>query len=227
MIEAARRLQSCVRQSDTVARMGGDEFTVVLTELPDCNHLEGVLQKILDTLSQVFQLGNEQVFVSASIGVTVYPVDAAQTEDLLRTPTRPLVCGQGRWGNRFSFFHPALQEAAQTRVRLAADLRTALADEQFQVVTSPSSNWPAAPSTRQRLLIRWNHPTRGLVSPAIHPDCRVQRVDCRHWGMGVRAGCATGQRWRSSLSAKFQISVNRSPVQFHQDDEVQLPGCAI
>ncbi len=224
LIEAARRLQSCVRQSDTVARMGGDEFTVVLTELPDCNHLEGVLQKILDTLSQVFQLGNEQVFVSASIGVTVYPVDAAQTEDLLKNADQALYVAKGAGRNRFSFFTPALQEAAQTRVRLAADLRTALADEQFQVVYQPIVELASGSIHKAEALIRWNHPTRGLVSPAMFIPIAESSgliVGIGEWVFEQAARQV--QRWRSSLSAKFQISVNRSPVQFHQDDEVQLP----
>ncbi|MFO1265097.1 MAG: EAL domain-containing protein [Rhodoferax sp.] len=224
LIEAARRLQSCVRQSDTVARMGGDEFTVVLTELPDCNNLEGVLQKILTTLSQVFQLDNEQVFVSASIGVTVYPVDAAQTEDLLKNADQALYVAKGAGRNRFSFFTPALQEAAQTRVRLAADLRTALADGQFQVVYQPIVELVGGTIHKAEALIRWNHPTRGLVSPAVFIPIAESSgliVGIGEWVFEQAAQQV--QRWRSSLSAKFQISVNRSPVQFHQDDEIQLP----
>ena len=130
--------------------------------------------------------------------------------------------GAGR--NRFSFFTPALQEAAQTRVRLAADLRTALADGQFQVVYQPIVELASGTIHKAEALIRWNHPTRGLVSPAVFIPIAESSgliVGIGEW-VFERAAQQV-QRWRGSLSPKFQISVNRSPVQFHQDDEIQLP----
>jgi diguanylate cyclase (GGDEF)-like protein/PAS domain S-box-containing protein len=105
LVEAGRRIQVCVRASDTVARMGGDEFTVILGELPSSSHLEGTLQKMLRALGSVFQLGTEQVFVSASIGITMYPSDATEIEDLLKNADQALYVAKGRWAQPLQLFH--------------------------------------------------------------------------------------------------------------------------
>ncbi len=215
LVEAGRRLHACVRQSDTVARMGGDEFTIILAELPNSDHLEGTLQKILQALAEVFQLGSEQVFVSASIGITVYPLDATQIEDLFKHADQALYVAKGSGRNRFSFYTPALQEAAQTRVRLAADLRTALAEQQFRVMYQPIVELATGAIHKAEALIRWHHPTRGLVSPAAFipiAESSGQIVDIGEWVFQQAA--AQVQLWRTSLSGDFQISVNKSPVQF-------------
>lgn len=224
LIEAARRLQACVRQSDTVARMGGDEFTVILTELTDSDHLDGILQKILRSLSHVFQLGCEQVYVSASIGVTVYPLDGLQIEDLLKNADQALYVAKGGGRNRFSFFTPALQEAAQMRVRLAADLRGALADGQFEVVYQPIVDLTSGSIHKAEALLRWRHPSRGMVSPAVFIPIAESSgliVDIGDWVFEQAAHQV--RAWRRYFSPQFQISVNRSPVQFHRDDEQSLP----
>ncbi|MDO8250316.1 MAG: PAS domain-containing protein [Rhodoferax sp.] len=110
LVEAARRIQSCVRESDTVARMGGDEFTVILTELADASSLERILQGLLNALEGEFQLGPEQVFVSASIGITMFPLDATDIEDLFKNADQALYVAKGAGRNRFSFFTPALRK---------------------------------------------------------------------------------------------------------------------
>ena len=166
LIEAARRIQRCVRESDTVARMGGDEFTVILTHLFDASSLERIVRDILRALEAVFQLGDEQVFVSASVGITMYPLDATEIENLFKNADQALYVAKGAGRNRFSFFTPALQEAAQTRVRLAHDLRAGLTNEQFRVLYQPIIELASGAVHKAEALIRWQHPTRGMVSPA-------------------------------------------------------------
>ena len=218
LVEAGRRIQACVRASDTVARMGGDEFTVILAELPSSSHLEVILQKMLRVLGDVFQLGTEQVFVSASIGITMYPTDATEIEELFKNADQALYVAKGAGRNRFSFFTPALQEAALTRVRLAGDLRTALLEQQFYVVYQPIVELATGTIHKAEALIRWQHPTRGLVSPAAFIPIAESSgliVEIGEWvfqqaALQVRA-------WRSALADDFQISVNRSPVQFQHN----------
>nr|MDP2192508.1 EAL domain-containing protein [Rhodoferax sp.] len=218
LVEAARRIRDCVRESDTVARMGGDEFTVVLTELPDASHLEGILEKLLHALASVFQLGNEQVFVSASIGVTMYPLDGTEIEDLFKNADQALYVAKGAGRNRFSFFTPALQETAQTRVRLANDLRVGLIDQQFRVLYQPIIELATGAIHKAEALIRWQHPTHGLISPAafipIAEACGLI-VDIGEWVFQQAAHQV--QQWRTALDPHFQISINKSRVQFHHD----------
>nr|WP_326529060.1 EAL domain-containing protein [Rhodoferax sp.] len=216
LVEAGRRLQACVRQSDTVARMGGDEFTVILAELPNSEHLEGTLQKMLQALTDVFQLGSGQVFVSASIGITIYPLDATQIEDLFKHADQALYVAKGAGRNRFSFFTPALQIAAQARVKLASDLRSALAEQQFRVVYQPIVQLATGAIHKAEALLRWHHPTRGMVSPAEFIPIAESSgliVDIGEWVF--QQASAQVQAWRKDLSNDFQISVNKSPVQFH------------
>jgi diguanylate cyclase (GGDEF)-like protein/PAS domain S-box-containing protein len=216
LVEAGRRIKACVRASDTVARMGGDEFTVILTELPSSSHLEGILQKMLHSLGEVFQLGTEQVFVSASIGITMYPTDATEIEDLLKNADQALYVAKGAGRNRFGFFTPALQEAAQTRVRLANDLRAALVEQQFEVYYQPIVELANGAIHKAEALIRWHHPTRGMVSPAAFIPIAESSgliVEIGEWVFQQAAHQVNV--WRQQLAADFQISVNKSPVQFH------------
>jgi diguanylate cyclase (GGDEF)-like protein/PAS domain S-box-containing protein len=224
LIEAGRRIQACVRESDTVSRIGGDEFTVVLTELDSTSHLEGILQKILWSMEAVFQLGAEQVFVSASIGITMYPADATEIEGLFKSADQALYVAKGAGRNRFSFFTSALQDAAQTRVRLTSDLRVALTDQQFRVVFQPIVDLSNGAIHKAEALIRWQHPTRGLVSPASFipiAEASGLIVDIGEWVFG-QAMQQVGI-WRSTLHPDFQISVNKSPVQFHHADLGRAP----
>ena len=216
LIEAARRIRSCVRNSDTVARMGGDEFTVVLTELSGAGQLERILADLLHAVATLFQLGNEQVFISASIGITMYPGDATGVEDLFKNADQALYVAKGAGRNRFSFFTPALQEAAQNRVRLANDLRSGLAEHQFRLVYQPIVELSSAAIHKAEALIRWQHPSRGLVSPAdFIPIAESSGLIIEIGEWVFQQAVEQVGKWRQSLHPQFQISVNRSPVQFH------------
>ncbi len=224
LIEVARRLRASVRECDTVARMGGDEFTIILTQLADVAALEPVLQKLLQTMEGVFQLEDDQVFVTASIGVTMYPTDGGDVEGLFKNADQALYVAKGAGRNRFSFFTPALQAAALTRVRLAHDLRSGLTEAQFWLAYQPIVELVSGAVHKAEALLRWQHPTRGLISPAdFIPIAEASGliVDIGEWVF--RQAAAQVQLWRSTLDPRFQISINRSPVQFHQRVKAEQP----
>ncbi len=123
--------------------------------------MERIIQSILDAMVAVFQLGDEQVFVSASIGITVYPEDATEVENLFKYADQALYVAKGAGRNRFSIFTPALQESAQTRARLTNDLRAGLAQDQFLMVYQPIVELATVAIYKAEALIRWQHPTRG------------------------------------------------------------------
>ncbi len=164
LVDAARRIGAYVRQSDTVARLGGDEFTVILPELREVDRVEAIAQNIIDSLRQPFQLGQERAFVSASIGITLYPDDAAGIEDLLSMPTRP--CIRPRGGPQpLQLLHARPAVAALNRMRLTNDLRGALKGEQLKLYFQPIVHLATGHIHKAEALIRWEHPQRGMVNP--------------------------------------------------------------
>ena len=224
LVEAGQRIQSCLRELDTVARMGGDEFTVILTEVNDVRRLEPMLQKILRSLERVFQLGDEQVFVSASIGITMYPADAQEIDGLFKNADQALYVAKGAGRNRYSFFTPSLQEAAQNRARLASDLRHGLQEQQFRVVYQPIIELATGSVHKAEALIRWLHPTRGLVSPAqFIPIAESSGLITEIGEWVFRQAALQVRDWRERLHPEFQISVNKSPAQFHREADGREP----
>jgi len=113
--EAARRIRSCLRDADTVARLGGDEFTVILADLSDRTHIETIAQKIIGRLAEPFRLGDELAYITASIGITVYPGDANDIDTLLKHADQAMYAAKKHGRNRFFYFTASLQETAQTR----------------------------------------------------------------------------------------------------------------
>ncbi|MBI5659276.1 MAG: EAL domain-containing protein [Nitrosomonadales bacterium] len=235
--QAALRITGCVRATDTVARLGGDEFAVVLSQLADASHAEDSAQKILAGLAEPFRLGSEIVYVSASIGISLYPSDAADIESLMKEADQAMYVAKNQGRNRFSYFTPALQEAAQKRLRLTNDLRGALASGQFHVYYQPIVELATGDIRKAEALIRWRHPERGMVSPAEFIPLAEKTgliVEIGYWVF--REAAHQVSRWQARFGEAFQISVNRSPVQFREHlvqnhlpclaylDELQLSG---
>ena len=213
--EAARRIRRCIGSRDTAARMGGDEFTVILTEIDSQRRLERVLNDILQALQMVFQLDGEQAFVSASIGIAMSPTDGEQPEELLRHADQALYVAKGQGRNRYSFYTSALQEAAQTRMRLSNDLRVALAQQQLHVVYQPIVDLLDNSVHKAEILLRWAHPTRGAIGPAeFIPLAESSGLIVSIGNWVFEQALLQVQRWRQHLHPEFQISINKSPVQF-------------
>ena len=218
LVDAARRIRSCVRASDTVARLGGDEFTVIVSELGDSGVGDAIAQKILDVMQAPFQLGEEQAFVSASIGITLYPDDAHDIDDLLKHADQAMYAAKGAGRNRFSYFTPALQVAALNRMRLTNDLRNALKGDQFVLHFQPIVHLKTGRIHKAEALIRWQHPQRGLVSPLEFiplAEASGLIIDIGEWVFKESARWAS--LWRSEHDPRFQVSVNQSPLEFQRE----------
>lgn len=218
--EAAQRLKGCVRESDTLARLGGDEFTVILGEQQEFNSIDRVAQKILSCMMAPFQLGSERCYVTASIGITLYPDDAVKVDELLKKADQAMYAAKQQGRNRYCYFTSAMQDKAETRLGLAKDLRTALADNEFWVAYQAIVELASGDIQKAEALIRWQHPTRGLVSPAdfipIAEDTGMI-LEIGEWLFRQAANQVA--LWRANGRPQFQISVNKSPIQFHNNDD--------
>ena len=165
LIEAAKRITSCVRDSDVVARLGGDEFTVILPELGDTQSIEEIAKRVIAKLAEPFKLGPDEAFISASVGITLYPGDASELDILFKNADQAMYAAKNAGRNRFSYFTRDLQVAAEKRVRLTYDLRAALLGEQFRVYYQPIVDLATGEIYKAEALIRWLHPERGMISP--------------------------------------------------------------
>lgn len=221
--EAAQRLSSCVRESDTVARLGGDEFVLLLSELSDQDSIERVNECILNKLSAPFQLGNELVYVSVSIGVTIYPSDATEIEALLRNADQAMYAAKNSGRNRSCYYTQAMQLVAQNRMSLSNDLHNALAHEQFRLVYQPIVELETGSIHKAEALIRWQHPKRGLVSPAdFIPIAEQSGLIIQIGDWVFRQAANQVKLWQGTYGKDIQISINKSPVQFKSDSNFHL-----
>lgn len=213
--EAALRIRACVRESDTLARLGGDEFTVILSEISETSHVEDIAQKIVNKLAQPFLLGSDEVYISASIGITLYPKDAADIDSLVKNADQAMYVAKNKGRNRFSYFTPSLQKAAQNRLRMVSELRAALDAGQFRVVFQPIVELSTGHIHKAEALIRWQHPERGIVYPT--EFIRLAEETGLIHGIGdwvFKEAARWANRWSKQSREGCQVSVNISPVQF-------------
>jgi len=163
----AERLQGTVRESDTVARLGGDEFTVVLEDQHRPEFAGTVAQKILDALAMPYRIGGREIFMTASIGIVVYPLDGDEVDDLVRDADIAMYAAKEAGRNNFQFFTPELRAQTTERLQLIDSLRRALAsDDQLRLVYQPKFDVGDGKMVGVEALLRWEHGEYGLVPPS-------------------------------------------------------------
>jgi diguanylate cyclase (GGDEF)-like protein/PAS domain S-box-containing protein len=215
---AAHRILAGVRETDTVARLGGDEFTVILSDVGDPGNAERIAGNLLQKMTECFQLGNEIAYISTSIGIAFYPDDADNLKSLLKHADQAMYAAKHQGRNQYCFFIPTMQESAQTRLRLSNDLRVALARQQFYLCYQPIVELSTNNVRKAEALIRWQHPTRGLISPADFIPIAEETGLISSIGNWIfQEAAEQSSRWRQSIHEKFQISINKSPVQFRNE----------
>jgi len=216
--EAGSRISDCVRNSDTVARLGGDEFTVILSELHDNSNVEDITQKIINKLEEEYRLGDEIVHISGSIGITLYPNDASDIDTLVKNADQAMYAAKRKGRHCFSYFTQSLQDAAQNRLRLTNDLRSALKENQFEVYFQPIIDLKTNCTVKAEALLRWHHPVRGMVSPLefiylAEETGLINKISDWVFNQSVQRA----NEWNTQLTNDFQVSVNMSPAQFKLD----------
>ena len=238
LVEAARRIERCVRRTETVGRFGGAEFTVILSALDGADNAGIVAEKIIRTLSAPFFIGSETCHVSASIGISFCPADSGDAEGVLENADQAMYVAKDQGRNRYTFFSRAMQDQAQARQSLRVELRGALAANQFSLHFQPILELASGRLFKAEALIRWRHPARGFVSPVEFIPIAEETGLINEVGEWVFEEAASwARRWAHDLACPIQISVNRSPVQFRDQVDfaawpnrlsaLGLPGSAI
>jgi len=216
--KAADRIVTCVRKTDTVARFGGDEFTLILTDLADTGSVERIAESILKKLADPFVLEDEVVYISGSIGITFCPNDASDSENLLKNADQAMYNAKSLGRSRAGFYDASLQQAALSRHQLIKHLHAALADGQFEVFYQPIVDLANGTIRKAEALLRWRHPERGMISPAELIPLAEQTgmiVEIGDWVF--RQAAQEVRNLRDRHHTDFQISINKSAVQFRND----------
>ncbi|MEA3061121.1 MAG: hypothetical protein QOJ94_902 [Sphingomonadales bacterium] len=215
LVAAAQRLRATARGNGLVARLGGDEFAVVPFGGSQPDQIGHLTKRILAVLAEPFEIGMETIRITGSIGVAVFPADAARPEDLIKNADMALhrAKAEGRGGARF--YDAAMDEALRRRHRLDADLRQAIARRQLCVHYQPLADLESGRIIGFEALLRWTHPKMGEVSPSVFIPLAEENGMILKLGEWVlKEACAEAARW----SPPLKLSVNLSPVQFAQGD---------
>ena len=208
------RLKSCVRQVDTVARFGGDEFTIILPEISHDHDAAIVSEKILQRLSSPFTLDGHDLYIGASIGITIFPNDADDEITLLRNSDMSMFKAKEEGRNTYMFFSPEMSAKVLQRRELEHDLRLALERDEFHLVYQPIVNLSSGRMSGMETLIRWDHPRHGPVPPGDFIELAEDTGLIGPIGEWVlTAACTQAKTWLSRGLPDLKLSVNLSTQQ--------------
>lgn len=217
LVHAADRLRSCLRKMDVVARLGGDEFTVLIPDVREPGDAAIVGQHLIEVLSQPFTVSGTETFVAASVGTAIFPTDGASPDELLRNADTAMYRAKEQGRGTHVFFKPEMTQAARRRAELDRELRHALDERQFVLYYQPQLDLASRRITGAEALVRWIHPTRGLVPPGhFIPVAEDTGLIERIGDWVLRDACAQFVRWQAEDLPLEHVSVNVSPRQFHR-----------
>ena len=221
LVAVGDRLRSCLREEDTVARVGGDEFLVLLTGITRESDVAATARKLLKILAEPFSLKKRELFLSASIGVGLYPNDGTDAETLVANVDTAMYRAKEAGRNNFQFFTPHMQAASQERAHLESGLRRALPREEFALHYQPILEASSRRVVGVEALVRWQHPERGLLGPkdfiGLAEDVGLI-VAIGEWIL--RRACQEAKKLQAGAFPGLRVAVNLSPRQFQDKDLV-------
>ncbi len=217
--EFAERLKSCISKSDTVARFGSDEFALLRSQISGTKDVIETIGSLSQVLKFSFDLAGHELFATASVGVSLFPLDGDDSHTLLKNAGAALYKAKKSGGANYQFYTADMHELATSRLALETNLRRAITNEEFLVHYQPRVAVDSLAITGVEALVRWQHPQLGLVPPAefipLAEDTGLI-VPIGEWVL--RTACLQGRRWRDEGFAPIQIAVNISGRQFHDQD---------
>jgi diguanylate cyclase (GGDEF)-like protein len=212
--QVSARLVGCVRQGDVVARLGGDEFAIIQTNVRDPEATEALAARIVDNVSQPYDIGGQRIDISTSIGMTMAPRDGEDADQLMKNADLALYRAKADGRRGYSFFRPAMGEHIQARHRLESDLRTAFEEEQLALFYQPIVSLGTRKVVGLEALMRWRHPKRGLVPPMEFIGLAEEIGLISELGAwALQKACGHAVRWSSPI----KVAINLSPLQIRRD----------
>ncbi|MDX1599676.1 MAG: EAL domain-containing protein, partial [Marinobacter sp.] len=215
LIEAARRVSSCLRGTSTVARLGGDEFLVILPGLTGADATSQVAERILKTFEPAYLLNNQEVFVTTSIGIAIFPTDSDNSGTLLQHADAAMYQAKHRGKSSYSHFVPEMTEVSHDRLQMESRMRRALEQNEFELYFQPIVQTDTGALSSAEALIRWNNASMGMVMPDRFIPLAEETgliIPIGEWVL--HEACHKAMRWREITGTKVGVSVNVSPRQF-------------
>ncbi len=224
----AARLQECLRDTDTVARLGGDEFAIIQTDLEGIEGAETLAAKIMEALARPFTLDGNEVYTSTSIGITVYPVENADPEQLLKNADMAMYAAKNQGRNNFQFFSASMNVETHSRMKLQAGLRQALENGEFVLFYQPKVSLQNGQIVGAEALLRWRAADGKLVPPNDFIPVAEESgliVPIGEWVLA--AACRQTLAWQETGYPALRMSVNLSPVQFKRNNLIETVTAAL
>ncbi|MGZ5223651.1 MAG: PAS domain S-box protein [Burkholderiales bacterium] len=220
--QVSQRLSECVRSDDTVGRLSGDEFAVVLTRLTAAEDAATVAKKIVNVLNTPFQLEGAELFVTASIGITVFPSDSPEQDTLIRNADVAMYRAKDRGRNNYQFYTPEMNRRTREMLSMEGELRRALGRDEFVLHFQPKVSLTTGHISGVEALLRWRHPERGLVPPGeFIPLLEETGLIVQAGDWVLRAVCRQVNQWRQNGIRPLPVAINLSARQFLAPDLAQ------
>ena len=226
--EVTRRIRHCVRGSDTVSRQGGDEYVIMLPNLDDLGDIMQVVNKLIESIANPYELEGHIVHVTTSVGVSVYPQDGADIETLIRNADTAMYQAKDAGRNGYRFFTQEMNHTIARRVGLENKLRGAINRNELLIHYQPQVDLLSGQVVAAEALVRWQHPEDGLTSPAefirVAEECGMI-VALGEWVLNE--ACRQNQEWRTLGLRKIVMAVNLSPLQLHDRRLMEIISAAL
>lgn len=219
----AERMQSSVRESDTISRVGGDEFIILLSQIDTPEDAARVAQKIITALSQPYKIEEHELILTASVGISIYPDSAKDASSLMRNADASMYSAKEAGRNGYQFYSVDLVSRATERLSLERDLRGAAERNEIFAVYQPQIELASRRVIGAEVLMRWRHPKRGLVPPASFiPVAEDSGLILPLGELVLRKSCLQARQWYEEYGIDVSVAVNVSAVQFRQEDFVDV-----
>jgi len=222
------RLMNCIRSGDMLARIGGDEFVVVLSDMADDATPDQVARSMLAALKEPFSLAGNEVFAGVSIGLAMYPDDGLSKEALLKNADTAMYRAKAAGRNTYRAYTQEMSEVLEQRMRVETELRKVLTDNELSLYFQPKQDTATGEVIGSEALVRWEHRLRGMVSPAEFIPVAEEMGLIKEIGLWVLdTACATAKKWQTEYDYYGTVAVNVSAVQMAEDNFVTLVGTCL
>lgn len=219
--EVSLRLMSCAEEGDIVARMGGDEFTFIITNRENADEIIDVAEKIMSALNKSFHIGEAELFVTASLGIAVYPDDGTVDETLMKHADNAMYRAKAAGGNNYKVFDPHIYSRRREQFQLEIQLRKAIENDELFLQYQPQVDLRTGETIGVEALVRWLHPQLGVI----YPDKFIPIAEETGFIVAIgdwvlKKACTQNKVWQERGLSPIRISVNLSSQQFLKDDLV-------